>query len=230
VITAWLARTRVQPRPGGFGPPPDHRPRRPGTEDGKEKAMRRAIVWSASVLVLALAAVTATAGEFQITPAVQAELDKQKAAIAAWAANPIIVNAVIEQNRRGPIAGMDNAKWKVTRRSDPMVTAFQQNSAGQFLKAQLDDSKTKFSEAFLSGALGEKVAFVEKTTSYFHKGQPKFDVPFTTSKAWQGSPEFDESSQSYALQVSVPVMADARPIGVLVVGVNLTHLESIAKK
>jgi len=192
--------------------------------------MRHAILGSVTALVLALAAITAAAAEFQITPAVQAELDKQKTIIAGWAANPTLVNAVAEQNRRGPVAGMDNPKWKVTRRSDPAVVVFQNNAAGQFLRGQLEDNKAKFNEAFLSAALGEKVAFVEKTTSYIHKGQPKFEVPFTTSKAWQGSPEFDESSQTYAIQISVPVMADARPIGVLVVGVNLSHLESIAKK
>ena len=80
------------------------------------------------------------------------------------------------------------------------------------------------SEAFLNAAQGEKVAFVEKTTTYIHKGAAMFDVPFNTGKAWQGQPEFDESSQTYAIQISVPVLADGKSIGALVVGVNLTHL------
>jgi hypothetical protein len=215
--------------PGGFG----HR--RVLVRDGrdrlaKEKTMRHAIAGIVPTVALALWATAAAAAGFQMTPAVQAELDKQKTIVAAWAAHPAVVAAVAEQNRRGPIAGMDNAKWKVTRRSEPVVTAFQTSPAGQYLKAQLDENKAKFSEAFLNAALGEKVAFVEKTTSYIHKGQPKFDVPFTTSKPWQGAPEFDESSQTYAIQISVPVLADAKPIGVLVVGVNLSHLETIAKK
>ena len=71
------------------------------------------------------------------------------------------------------------------------------------------------------------MAFVEKTSSYIHNGQPKFDVPFSSGKAWQGKPEFDESSQAYAVQVSVPVLAEGKPIGVLVVGVNL---EKVTKK
>jgi hypothetical protein len=192
--------------------------------------MRHLIAGTVSSVALALWATAAAAAGFQMTPAVQAELDKQKSIVAGWAAHPTVVTAVAEQNRRGPIAGMDNPKWKITRRSEPVVTAFQSNPAGQYLKAQLDENKVKFSEAFLNAALGEKVAFVEKTTSYIHKGQPKFDVPFTTSKAWQGAPEFDESSQTYAIQIAVPVMAEARPIGVLVVGVNLSHLETIAKK
>jgi hypothetical protein len=215
--------------PGGRGlrraPVPDGR-----DPYAKEQTMRHAIAGTISTVAFALWATAAAAAGFQMTPAVQAELDKQKTIVATWAAHPSVVAAVVEQNRRGPIAGMDNPKWKVTRRSEPVVTAFQTNPAGQFLKSQLDENKAKFSEAFLNAALGEKVAFVEKTTSYIHKGQPKFDVPFTTSKAWQGAPEFDESSQTYAIQISVPVMAEARPIGVLVVGVNLSHLETIAKK
>jgi hypothetical protein len=187
-----------------------------------------------AVLVALATALTATAAfpqsKFEITPAMQAELDRQKTMIAGWAASPTIVTAVTEQNKRGPIAGMDNPKWKQTRRSDATVVAFQSNPAGQFLKSKVEDTKGSVSEAFLSGSHGEKVAFVEKTTSYIHVGQAKFDVPFTTGKAWQGQPEFDESSQTYAVQISVPVLAEGKPIGALVVGVNLTHLQGLAKK
>ena len=183
-----------------------------------------------TLMVVAVIAGVTSAQAFEMTPAVQAELDKQKTTVASWAANPVIVNAVVEQNRKGPIAGMDNAKWKVTRRSDPVVTAFQTNSAGQFLRAKLEESRGAITEAFLSGAQGEKVAFAEKTSWYIHKGMPKFDVPFTTGKAWQGKAEFDESSQTYAIQVSVPVLQEGRPIGALVVGVNLSYLEKVSKK
>ena len=182
----------------------------------------------AAAAVALLAAGAAAAG-FEMTASVQTELDRQKTIVAGWAANPTIVNAVAEQNRKGPIEGMDNTKWKATRRSDAVVTSFQSNAAGQLLKAKLTESQGAFSEAFLNAAAGEKVAFVEKTTSYIHKGAPKFDVPFTTGRAWQGQAEFDESSQTYAIQISVPVLGDGRPVGVLVVGVNLSHLQTVAR-
>ena len=192
--------------------------------------MRRGLASIVVITAVALLGASAMAGGFEMTAGVQAELDKQKGIVASWAASPVIVGAVLEQNRRGPIAGMDNAKWKVTRRSDPMVTAFQSNQAGQFLKTKLVESQGAVSEAFLNAARGEKVAFAEKTTSYIHKGAAKFDVPFNTGKAWQGEAEFDESSQTYAIQISVPVLAEGKPIGALVVGVNLSYLEKLAKK
>ena len=172
----------------------------------------------------------AHAGNFEITPAVQGQLDKEKTAIVSWASDPVIVKEVQLQNKKGPLPGMDNDTWKTTRRSDPVIMAFQDNPAGRYLKAKLEQEGSVFNEAFLSASKGEKVAFVEKTTSYIHKGKPKFDVPFTTGKSWQGEPEFDESSQTYAVQISTPVLSDGKPIGVLVVGVNLSYLEKFKKQ
>lgn len=189
----------------------------------------RHLVYCLAVALSAALPAVSAAIDFQITPAVQAELDRQKTVVAGWAADPVIVKAVEEQNRKGPIAGMDNAKWKGIRRSDPIVKQFQKNAAGQFLKAKLRDSKGAATEAFLNGAKGEKVAFAEKTTSYIHAGSAKHDVPFTTGKPWQGKPEFDESSQTYAIQVSAPVMAHGRPIGSLVVGISLAHFKTAAR-
>lgn len=182
-------------------------------------------------VIAALAALPAVSAalDFDITPAVQAELDREKAVVAKWAADPVIVKAVEEQNRKGPIAGMDNAKWKRTMRSDPVVKQFQNNAAGRFLRAKMRESNGAVTEAFLNGAKGEKVAFAEKTTSYIHTGAAKHDVPFHTGRLWQGKPEFDESSQTYAIQVSAPVVANGHSIGSLVVGVSLSHFKSAAR-
>ena len=180
-------------------------------------------------ITTALMTSRAFAAAFELTPAIQKALDKQKAEAATWAADPVIVKAVKDQNAKGPIADMDNAKWKSVRRTDPMIDEFLNNDAARSLKTKADAANGLVSEAFLSAAGGEKVAFLEKTSSYIHKGAPKFDVPFTTGAAWQGKAEFDESSQTYAIQVSVPVNDGGKAIGVLVMGVNLSHLEKMVK-
>ncbi|MFO1372635.1 MAG: hypothetical protein U1F42_09675 [Candidatus Competibacteraceae bacterium] len=187
--------------------------------------------WLKAVLSMAgtLLVVTLAWAAFEVTPAVQKELDRTIEVVKGWAAEPIIVNAVATQNQKGPIAGMDNAKWKTLRRSDELVKGFQNNDAAKLLKQKLEESKGLYSEAFLSASQGEKVAFVDKTTSYLHKGQPKFDTPFNSGKPWQGQPEFDESTQSHQIQVAVSVLAEGKPIGVLVVGVNLTRLAESLK-
>lgn len=167
---------------------------------------------------------------FEVTPAVQTALDRHVEVVKGWAASPVVVKAVLAQNEKGPIAGLDNRKWKTVRRSDELIKRFQTNEAGWFLTQKVKASNGTYSEAFLSAAHGEKVAFFEKTTSYIHKGAAKFDVPFTTGKPWQGKPEFDESSQTHQIQVAVPVVADGKAVGVLVVGVNLSKLEKTVKQ
>jgi hypothetical protein len=185
------------------------------------------ILW---VIALVLAMVVPAAA-LEITPAVQTELDKQKAALVKWAADPVIVAAVTEQNGKGPLAGMDNAKWKTIRRSDPIVQAMVKSQAGEFLKKKIEASGGALDKAFLSAAQGEKVAFAEKTISYVHKGQEKFDVPMSTGKPWQMSKEwFDESLQGYAIQVAAPVMDGGKVIGVIVASVPVSYLEKASKK
>ncbi len=184
-----------------------------------------------ALAVVAFLPVVALASSFEVTPAVRAELEKQSKVLAAWAADPVIVTAVKEQNAKGPIAGMDNAKWKAARRSDPIVQGLSGSAAGQFIKKKIDASNGTLDKVFLNGAHGEKVAFAEKTISYIHKGQEKFDVPMSTGKPWQMTkPWFDESLQGYALQVAVPVMDGGKAIGVLVASVPVAYLERVAKK
>ncbi len=192
--------------------------------------MRMLGLWAAVAAAVLGGAAAQAQRTFEITPAVQAEIDRQKAVIAGWAASPELVRAVKEQNAKGPLPGMDNARWKATRRGDLTVRGFQMNPAGRFLKAKLDAGGLTYSEAFLNAARGEKAAFVEKTTSYIHLGQPKFDVPFQSGQPWQGTPELDDSSQMFMLQLAVPVLEQGRPIGVLVVGVNVSHLERTARR
>lgn len=192
--------------------------------------MKTSLIKRACVLAFAgFLPAAVIAMDFQVTPAVQAELDRQKAEITKWAADPTVVSAVRAQNRKGPMAGVDNSKWKSMRRSDPDVRKFQTSDVGQFLRNRQRETEGAITEVFLNAAKGEKVAFGEKTTSYIHAGMAKHDVPLKTGRPWQGEPGFDESTQTYAIQISVPVLDGGRPIGSLVAGVNVSHLRQVKR-
>lgn len=185
----------------------------------------------ASLLTAALLVMNVAAQEpekkFEITPAVQQQIDGWKKTVAEWTVDPKVMAAVVDQNKKGPLEGMDNKKWKTLRRRSPEVDVFTTNDAAKQLEAKSKATNGVVSEAFLNAQKGEKVAFLEKTSSYLHAGSPKFDLPFEKLQPWQGKPEFDESSQTYAVQISVPVMDPKDPkkaIGVLVVGLNLTQM------
>lgn len=178
-------------------------------------------------MVVALPAQDAKAKKFEMTKDVQQQIDGWKKTVAGWAGDAVITAALVEQNKKGPLDGMDNKKWKALRRRAPEVEQFTGNDAAKLLQAKVTATNGVVSEAFLNAAKGEKVAFLEKTSSYLHAGAAKFDVPFQKLQTWQGEPEFDESSQTYALQIAVPVLDpknDKQAIGVLVVGLNLSQL------
>lgn len=174
--------------------------------------------------ILACTLAAAVHAEEKLTPEMQQTLDAQKVVIAKWAANRVIVDAVIAQNAKGPIPGMSNAKWKTLKTNDQIVQAFLNNPAGKWLAQKLQESDGFFTEAFLNAQNGEKVAFAAKPTSYLHAGTSKFDVAIK-NKTWQGKPEFDESAKTDEIQISTPVIYGNDPIGVLVVGVSMKKLE-----
>ncbi|MDP1993557.1 MAG: hypothetical protein Q8K00_21275 [Syntrophales bacterium] len=189
------------------------------------------------VVVLAVFMLTGCAGLqkpdrvvscFEVMENVQEKITWQVWNANGWAASPIVVEAVLAQNKKGPIVGMDNAKWKTVPESDSLVKGFISNEAGKFLQAELAKTEGVCVGAFLNAAQGEKVAFSDKTGSYIHKGSPKFDVPFTTGKLWQGKPELED--KIYVIQISVPVLSDGKPIGALVVEIDGSKLEALAKQ
>lgn len=154
----------------------------------------------------------------------QAKVTAKIEAIKTWAADAAIVKAVKAQNEKMPaeLADLNQDKWKTLGILDPLVRSFTKNEAAGALKAKKTDS---ISEAFLSAADGTKVAFLNKTSNWSHKGKAKHDVPMT-GKTWQGAVEVDDSTGLRQIQVAVPVLDGDKPIGSLVVGLDLTKLKA----
>lgn len=176
-------------------------------------------------LVLALLAIGFVGARAEsLAPEIQAKIDARIAALATWAADPIIVAAVRTQNTTPPadFAGVTQEKWRAFTVLDPFVRSFTKNAAGQFLKSKRDDVVT---EAFVNDAAGQKVAFLAKTTNWSHKGKEKHEVPMT-GKNWQGAVELDESSGQQQIQIAVPVLDGGKPIGSLVVGLSLNKIKA----
>lgn len=183
--------------------------------------MKRQIV--ATIAAFAFLGIGALQAGAAVDPAVQAKIDAQRKAAEAWAAEPAIVSAVKAQNANPPAAhkAMTQDKWTSLTPFDPFVLSFVGNPVGQALKAK----KTPVvSEAFVSAADGTKVGFTGKTSNWSHKGKPKHDVPMT-GKAWQGEVETDQSTGLQQIQIAVPVLDGGKPIGSLVVGLQLARLK-----
>ena len=102
-----------------------------------------------------------TASVFEVMPKIQEQITWQGWNANGWAASPVVVNSVLAQNQKGPIPGMDNAKWKTVPEGDAIVQGFINNDAGKFLTEELAKTDGIVTGAFLNAAQGEKVAFTE---------------------------------------------------------------------
>jgi hypothetical protein len=161
-------------------------------------------------------------GAESLDPSLQAKVDAQIKAIQEWAADPVILNAVKTQNATPPAeyTAMTQDKWKELSKLDPLVRSFDKSAAGQFLKSKRSEVIIR---AFVSDAVGQKVAFTTKTLTWSHKGDPKHEVPLT-GKIWQGAVEQDKVTGYEQIQIAVPVLDGAKAIGSLVVGLNISKL------
>lgn len=157
-----------------------------------------------------------------LSPALQAKLETRLVEIEAWAATPVLVDAVKAQNAQLPAdyTGMTQEKWRALTVLDPLVRGLTRSPAGGFLKGKKSDLVT---EAFLSDAQGRKIAFIAKSTNWSHLGKDKHDVPMGGSR-WVGPIEVDESSGQQQIQVAVPVLDGGKPVGSLVVGLSVSGL------
>lgn len=174
-------------------------------------------------LLLPLVLATGLLHASDLDPALQRKVAAKLVEIKTWAADPVLVDAVVAQNAALPpaYAEMTQEKWKALTVLDPFVRGFAKNPAGLFLKSK---QAPWVAEAFLSDAKGVKVAFLSKPSNWCHAGKAKHDQPMA-GHDWQGPVELDDSTGLQQLQVSVPVLREGSPVGALTVGLSISKLE-----
>lgn len=81
------------------------------------------------------------------------------------------------------------------------------------------------SEAFVMDKQGANVAMTDKTSDYWQGDEAKFTVcTKDQGSVWIGKVEFDESTQSYSVQISVPVVDGGAVIGAVCFGLDVEKL------
>lgn len=142
----------------------------------------------------------------------------------AWmSTDPKVIAAVKEFNAKPPVEAetMTEEKWKTLPVLDPTVRGLSKNALAEYLKGKREES---WSEFFVSGANGAKVALFNKTTNWSHKGKAKHDLPMQ-GKTWIGEVEVDASAGMEQIQVGLPVLDGGKAIGSIVVGLAVSKLK-----
>lgn len=158
-----------------------------------------------------------------------------KGEIAAIAADPILITAIMEQN--AATGAYDQAKvdaldtqWRaeVGAASKPLIDATLANAASRYLAGVQEASAGKYTEIFAMDAKGLNVGQSTLTSDYWQGDEDKFTQSFGAGKdaVHVGEVEQDESTQIFQSQVSVPVTdpATGDVIGAITLGVDVSML------
>lgn len=149
------------------------------------------------------------------------------------ALNPTVIRAARRQNAQGLEMGeikKRDDEWKGTKELTHFKRSLQESSAGRFLKRVIG-LNLSFNEAFATDNQGANIAAYPATSDYWQGDEEKWSESFNSGngKIYLGPLEFDESTKTYAVQVSAPLYDRGETIGVLVVGVTLDYVEAKRK-
>jgi len=184
------------------------------------------IVVSGTVLafILALSGVVLAAEK-----APQKVHDLANTSLAALGKSNLIIKAVKEQNARNmtleSIKEMDE-KWKNTPGIADFMKPLMDSGCAPNLK-QIQNMNPFYAEIFVMDNQGANVCQTDKTSDYWQGDEAKFQNSFNGGKGaiFVDDIEFDDSTQAYISQVSVPVMDGGKAIGAITFGIDVDKLK-----
>lgn len=145
--------------------------------------------------------------------------------IKPWLNNPVVIDAVKAQNEAHASVTQDqidemDAKWAADDKAlvDPVLT----NALSKYLEDVVAKGEGMYSEIFVVDNKGLNVGQSSKTSDYWQGDEAKFTetYPKGADAFHLGEVEFDESSQTYQVQLSVTVSDGTTPIGAVTIGLN----------
>lgn len=143
--------------------------------------------------------------------------------------NAIFISAVKKQNQENKSLEEINRideEWRAG--SSPLLAESQNSKAGKYLKNIIIKQADIYNEAFLTDQKGANVAAYPATSDYWQGDEDKFTLSYNggKGKVYVGKMEYDESSKTNAVQISIPLFYGGKTIGVFVIGVKLSHIEA----
>ncbi len=158
----------------------------------------------------------------------QAVVDLGNTTLAALGSDPAIVAAVKAENAKGKTLEQikaEDAKWQADAGVLDYMKALMDSDCGKRLK-EIQQSAPYYAEIFVMDNQGANVAMTEKTSDYWQGDEAKFTKSFAggAGAVFVDEVKFDDSSQSYLVQVSVPVKDGDTAIGAITIGVDVEKL------
>lgn len=164
-----------------------------------------------------------------VEKAPQKVIDLANNELLKYGTDPVIVNAVKAENAKNKTLDQVKAhdqKWIGTPGVADFMKALMESECGKRLR-EIQKSKPFFAEIFVMDNLGANVAMTDKTSDYWQGDEDKFTKSYNNGKGGVhiSDVKFDDSTQAYLVQVSIPVKDGTKVIGAVTFGIDVDQVE-----
>lgn len=150
--------------------------------------------------------------------------------LASWLNSDTVVQAIELQNTQHASLtqiGIDNldAQWRSGDES--LISTVLSNDLSIYLQGIVTKGEGLYTEVFVMDNKGLNVGQSAKTSDYWQGDEAKFQDSFGkgVDAIHISDVEFDESTQTYQVQVSVTISKDGTPIGAATIGLDAEAIE-----
>lgn len=150
--------------------------------------------------------------------------------INTWLNNPIVIDAIKAQNTahadlsQDAVVALDN-KWRGDDKD--LIDTTLSNDLSKYLSGVVGDGGGLYSEIFVMDNKGLNVGQSSKTSDYWQGDEAKWQKTYSVgpNAIHLSEVEFDESSQTYQVQLSTTVSENGVAIGAITIGVDAEMAE-----
>lgn len=150
--------------------------------------------------------------------------------ISVWLNNPVVIDAIKAQNAahaslsEADVIALDQ-KWRADDAA--LIDSTLNNDLSKYLIGVVEASEGLYSEIFVMDNKGLNVGQNAKTSDYWQGDEAKWQETYSVGPdAIQfGEVEFDESSQTYQVQLSTTVSDGGVPIGAVTIGLDAESIQ-----
>ena len=150
--------------------------------------------------------------------------------IKAWLNNPAVIEAVKASNEKHASLTQDDIdaldkQWRAG--DEALINGIMSNDLSTYLKGIEAAGEGLYTEIFVMDNKGLNVGQSVKTSDYWQGDEAKWQetYPKGPDSMHLSDVEEDESSQTFQMQISLPVVDGGANIGAVTVGVNAENLQ-----
>lgn len=159
----------------------------------------------------------------------QKVVDLANTKLTAIGTDPVIAEAIKAENSKGKtldqIKKMDK-KWRAHAGIADYMQTMMDSKCGKHL-TDIQNSAPYYAEIFAMDNQGANVCMTDKTSDYWQGDEAKFKKSFAggAGSVFVDEVEFDDSTQAYLVQISVPVKDGGKVIGAITFGIDVDKIE-----